>query len=305
VKRGSQVMLKVATVVLTILPLFAASLPAQAPKDYRQSIETWREGRIARLTAPDGWLTLVGLYWLSPGTNRFGTASDNDIVFPASSGAPAHVGRFDLSAGQVTVTVTQGDVRIEGKPVHHLELASDASGNPSELRLGHLLFYVIKRGDRLGIRLKDSQAAARIHFKGIEHYPVDPKWRVVARFEPYRPPKIIPIATEAGTVAREPSPGALVFEHRGKTYRLDSLTEEGTKDFFIIFRDGTSGRTTYGGGRSLYAPPPSPDGTTVLDFNKAYNQPCAFTPFATCSIPPPQNVLPFAVTAGEKTYPAP
>lgn len=285
--------------------LVAVPLSSQAPSAYRKSIEQWRQGRIARLTAPDGWLTLVGLYWLEPGVNKFGTASDNDIIFPASTGAPAHIGRFVLANRKVTVEVSHGQVTHDGRPVQSLVLASDASGNPTELRLGHLLFYVIERGGRLGVRLKDSEAEARIQFKGIEHYPVDPKWRFVARFEPYKPPKVIPIATEAGTVVEEPSPGALVFEYRGKTYRLDTLTEEGTKDFFIIFRDHTSGRETYGGGRSLYAPPPSPDGTTILDFNKAYNQPCAFTHFATCAIPPPQNDLPFPVTAGEKTYPAP
>ncbi len=285
--------------------LIVAPLAAQTPTAYRKQIEKWRQDRIARLTAPDGWLTLVGLYWLEPGVNRFGTASDNDVIFPTSTGAPAHIGQFDLVNGKVTVKISHGAVTEDGKPVRTLALASDADGNPTELRLGHLLFYVIERGGRLGVRLKDSQAEARVHFKGIKHYPVEPKWRIVARFEPYNPPKVIPIATEAGTVAEEPSPGALVFEYNHKSYRLDALTEEGTKDFFIIFRDHTSGRETYGGGRSLYAPPPGPDGTTILDFNKAYNQPCAFTHFATCSIPPPQNDLPFPVTAGEKAYPMP
>jgi uncharacterized protein (DUF1684 family) len=192
-------------------------------------------------------------------------------------------------------------VSVDGKPVTSQALRSDADGDQTLLTLGSLSFYVIQRGDRVGVRVKDSQSEARKDFHGIESFPIDPKWRVEARLEPYDPPKSIPVPNVLGSVEPGECPGALVFQINGKTYRLDPILEKGERDLFVIFADRTNGTQTYGAGRFLYASPPI-DGRTTLDFNKAYNPPCVFTLYATCPLPPPQNRLPIRVEAGEKAY---
>jgi len=168
------------------------------------------------------------------------------------------------------------------------------------LSYGTLMWYIHKVDDKYAVRLKDSENPARIHFKGIETYPIDAKWRIKAKFEPYDPPKHLPIPNIMGFNTDEISPGRLVFKVKGKTYSLDPILEVGEKDYFIIFGDKTNGIETYGAGRFVYASPPDSDGFTYIDFNKAYNPPCVFTKYATCPLPPPQNRLPFKVTAGEK-----
>jgi uncharacterized protein (DUF1684 family) len=167
---------------------------------------------------------------------------------------------------------------------------------------GTLSLYLIERGNRTAVRVKDSASAPRRRFSGIESFPVREAWRVPARLDRYPPKKSIPIPNVLGGVTQEPSPGAVVFTVGGREYRLDAVEEEGEKDLFLIFGDRTNGVVTYGAGRFLYVSPPGADGRTVVDFNKAYNPPCAFTPFATCPLPPPQNRLPIAVEAGEKRY---
>ena len=286
--------------------LFASGLVSSAVKDspaaYRSEIEKWKRDRVERLTADDGWLTVVALSWLEEGENRIGSAPPNRVVLPAGK-APAEVGSIRITKGRALFTVARG-VRVthDGKPVSTMAMLSDADGDPTILEHGTLSFYLIKRGDRLGVRVKDSASAARRSFHGIESYAADPKWRVPATFVPYRPPKSIPVPNVLGTPTREPSPGAVVFSIGGREYRLDAVDEEGEEDLFLIFGDRTNGETTYGAGRFLYARRPGADGKTVVDFNKAYNPPCAFTAFATCPLPPPQNRLPIAVTAGEKRY---
>ena len=168
------------------------------------------------------------------------------------------------------------------------------------LKLGTLTFHVIKRGERLGVRVKDSASPERTNFRGLEYFPVDERWRVEARFEPHNPPKSIPIVNVLGMEEDTPSPGTLVFDLNGQTYRLDALTEEGEPQFFVIFADQTSGKETYGAGRYLYAGPPDSAGRLLIDFNEAYSPPCAFTKYATCPLPPEQNKLPVRVEAGEK-----
>jgi uncharacterized protein (DUF1684 family) len=178
---------------------------------------------------------------------------------------------------------------------------TDEKDGPTVMKSGTLTFLVIRRGDRLGIRVKDSESEARRNFKGLDYFPADPKYRVEARFEPYNPPKKIPITNVLGMLSLETSPGALVFTIDGKELRLDPIYEQGTTDLFIIFKDATSGHETYGAARYLYASPPV-NGKTIVDFNHAYNPPCAFTPYATCPLPPPQNRLPIRIEAGEKKY---
>ncbi|HTO86515.1 MAG TPA: DUF1684 domain-containing protein [Thermoanaerobaculia bacterium] len=273
-----------------------------APADvYRSEIEQWRARRLDRLRSEGGWLTLVGLFWLEQGRNAVGADPGNRVALPSGKARP-FLGSLDRAGDTVTFHAAPGSgVLSEGKPATAVSMRSDADGDPTVLTAGSLSFYVIRRGDRLGVRVKDSESAARRNFHGIEAFPIDPAWRVEARYEPYDPPKSISVPNVLGTVDSESCPGALVFELRGKTYRLDPVLEQGETDLFIIFGDQTNGRETYGAGRFLYASPPV-NGHTVLDFNKAYNPPCVFTPYATCPLPPAQNKLPVSVEAGERSY---
>jgi uncharacterized protein len=278
----------------------AGSRPAVDENAYAKEIDRWRAERAAELKSEQGWLTLVGLYWLKEGENKFGADRSNEIVLPAGK-APQTAGSLWLKDGIVRLESKPGvDIKAEGRAVSSLELRSDAGGQPTLLSLGSLTFQVIKRGDRLGLRVKDRENPARVNFKGVENFPTNSGWRKEARLERFNPPKTISIVNVLGMEEQEPSPGAVVFEVDGKTYRLDALTEKGEEKLFIIFADKTSGKETYGAGRYLYADPPDARGRMIIDFNKAYSPPCAFTAFATCPLPPAQNKLPFRVEAGEK-----
>ncbi len=279
---------------------------AGTPADYVAEIEAWREQRVGSLTSDDGWLSLVGLYWLEPGDNTFGSTPDNSLIFPEK--APNHAGTFHLADGKVTVDPAPRSGIVlaadPGVPVAGKELASDAQGEPTVLELGSLRFYVIQRGDRVGVRVKDTESPARKAFAGLDYFPIDPAWRVEAHLERAEG-ATVPVPNVLGQVEDVPSPGTLVFElpgGGGRTFRLRPILEEGSDELFIVFGDPTNGRRTYGGGRFLYADAPGPDGRVVLDFNRAYNPPCSFTPYATCPLPPPGNKLPLAVTAGEEKY---
>ncbi|HEY7374043.1 MAG TPA: DUF1684 domain-containing protein [Polyangia bacterium] len=278
----------------------AAVGPPAVDPNYTHEIEAWRRERLQRLTADGGWLTVAGLHWLKPGANRFGTDPGNDIVLPARS-APARAGTFVLASGRVRVAVQPGvAVTLAGKPVTRAQLRSDAGGAaPDVLSLGALTLQIIDRGGRLGVRLKDMNSPARAAFKGLRYFPIDPRYRVAATFVAQPKPVSIDVPTVLGTVERMPSPGYASFTLPGApTLRLDAVVEPGETQLFFIFRDATSGKTSYGGGRFLYADPPV-GGKVVLDFNRAYSPPCAFTPHATCPLPPPNNRLPVAVEAGE------
>ena len=291
--------------------LFAAALAAAAlgscrarrspaEEAYVRSIETWRAGRLARLTKPEGWLSLAGLFWLQPGANAVGSAPGSPVALPAS--APARAGTIVLD-GQATrwEPAPGSTVQNAGRPAAAMPLVSDENGDPTMLSAGTVSFFVIRRGDRTGVRVRDSASAVRRSFRGLEHYPVSSEWRFDARFIPYDPPKHVTVPTILGFPEDDVAPGELEFTWRGKPYRVVPILEQGSDEMFIIFGDRTNGKSTYGGGRFVYAPF-AKDGKTVLDFNKAYNPPCVFTPYATCALPPPANHLPFEVTAGEKMY---
>ena len=288
--------------ILAGLLLSALLAAAPTPDAHRAEIEAWRAKRMASLKREDGWLTLVGLFWLEQGENRMGSDKKNRIVFPEGS-APKSMGSLDLAGETVTLHakpdagLTSGD-----KPVTTMVLKTDADEEPTVLTNGRLRFYVIKRGKKLGVRVKDSKSAALAAFHGIDSYPVDMKWRFDARFEPYDPPKPVAVPNILGTVEQEKSPGAVVFDVGGKEYRIEAVKEAGSDDLFLIFGDQTNGFETYGGGRFLYAAPPDKDGRVVVDFNKAYNPPCVFTPYATCPLPPAANRLALRVEAGEKRF---
>lgn len=266
-----------------------------------EDIETWRQKRFEDLRQPDGWLTLAGLYWLDDGENRFGSDPGNDLVFPEK--APPQMGVFHLEDSVVHMTAAPGvEVRYDGEPV--TEIAMDAGGETAAVILhwGSLSWFAIKRDYGLGIRLRDSESPALAAFDGIEAFPVDLGWRLDGRFERYDPPRTAYIPTVLDTEAKYTVPGAMVFDVAGETYRLDVTGEPADSAFFVIFGDKTNGPDTYGGGRYLWVEAPDDDGRMVIDFNKAYNPPCVFTPYATCPLPPPQNRLPIRVEAGEKTY---
>lgn len=274
------------------------------PQEHTKEISAWQERRLTRLKADDGWLTLAGLYWLSEGKNAFGSDSSNAVILPPGK-APSVAGYFVLRDSAVSVEVLEGvEVKSEGKPVTTLALQSDDDPaiSPTMLEMGPVTFYVIKRGDKFGIRIKDKENSARLNFKGIELYPISPLWRFTATFEPYDSPRTLPIVNVFGMEAPEQSLGKVRFEHNGATYRLETILEKGSDELFIIFSDETSGKETYGMGRYLYTAMADSNNNVILDFNKAYNPPCAFTNFATCPVPPKENRLPFRVEAGEKNY---
>ncbi|MBI1803068.1 MAG: DUF1684 domain-containing protein [Ignavibacteriae bacterium] len=270
---------------------------------YKKEIDEWQKKRLARLTRDDGWLTLAGLSWLKEGENSVGSDSSTTVLLPAGK-TPGSLGSIWLENGALRFVAKAGvEVKYKDSLITSMPLKSDADDEPTVLSHGTVSFYVIKRGDQLGVRVKDKENPARLNFKGLEYFPIDPKWRFEAKLEPYRPPKILEIPSMIGTVEKDSCPGALVFKLDGKEYRLDVVIEKGSEDqFFIMMSDETSGKETYTVGRQLYATLPDSDGNVVLDFNKAYNWPCVFTVFATCPIPPKQNHLPIRVEAGEKMY---
>lgn len=282
--------------------LFSASC-SRPPKQfdqqaYAKEIEQWRAKRLASLTSESGWLTLIGLFWLKEGRNTFGSDAANDIVVPK---VPPRAGDFVLANGVVTFRTPHAKTfLVDRAAISSLELKNDLDEKPTIVQVSSLSFQVIKREDRLGVRVKDKDNSDRANFRGLEYFHADPKWRIEGRFEPYNPPKQVPILNVLNMETDEPSPGAIAFEVDGKTYRLDAITERGETQYFMIFADNTRGKETYGAGRYLYVDPPDANNRVVIDFNKAYSPPCAFTNFATCPLPPPQNILPIAIEAGEK-----
>lgn len=290
--------------MLPNLLMFAmlATAPAPtpiAPVDPVKDVEDWRAARVARLEAPDSWLTLVGLHWVEEGTHSIGSGAGNDIVLNTG---PAKLGTLTRKGAELSLALADGvDAKIGDGDARSGVLAVDTSGAPTLVRFGNANFQVIERSGRYGLRVKDNDAATRKSFPGhMDNWPIAGEWRFEAKFEPHPPGTTIEIASVINTLDPMPNPGAVVFEKDGKTYRLEAV-DEGDGQLFLIFADRTSGKETYGAGRFLYAAP-AVDGKTIVDFNKAYNPPCVFTPYATCPLAPPENRLDLAVTAGEKKY---
>jgi uncharacterized protein len=295
------------TVFAFALSLGVAAVQAQtnnaaASADFPQQNANWQHKRLAGLTAPNGWLSLIGLDWLKEGANRVGSAADNDIVLKAG---PAHLAVVTLSKDGTTHILfdKHSGATVDGKAVAEATLVDDAHAGkdgPSLVAFGSVSFLVIERDGRKALRVKDSNAETRTHFEGLDYYPADASWRIVADWVPFDPPHELEIGSVLGTINKEKVPGKAVFHRDGHTYELMPIQEEPDSLFFVI-ADRTSGKETYGAARFLYADLPK-DGKVVLDFNRAYNPPCAFTPYATCPLAPPENRLDLAVTAGEKKY---
>lgn len=263
------------------------------PAAHRAEVEAWRAGRYEALRRDQGWLTLSGLGWLRPGVNRVGSDPTADVVLPAG---PAHAGTLTVTADGVTAS---GLWRHGGEPVEDLSLVDDRDGEQTLLELGSLRLCLIERGGRLALRTWDLEAPSRRDFIGVDHWPVDPGWRLDARFEP-TPGRRLAVPDVLGTTEDQASPGDVVFEAAGATHRLQALSGGETGELWLVFGDATNGDETYGGGRFLYTPPPAADGSVVVDFNRAYNPPCVFSPYATCPLPWPGNVLSLRVEAGER-----
>jgi uncharacterized protein (DUF1684 family) len=267
---------------------------------YDSSIQSWQENRIISLKK--NWLSLAGLYKLEEGENSFGAHDSNDIVFPKRN-IPDHLGSFLLNDGEVTIKVNADqEVLYEGQKVQEMVLLNDRRGSPTILRYGTFSWYIIKRVENIYVRLRDDENPDIKLFVGIENYPLDTNWRLKAQFEPHMTIKIIETSTTAGDPSRISSPGAIGFKINGQYYRLDVWSIGDSGRFQTIFADETSGIDTYGAGRFIVIEKSPESGRYLIDFNMAYNPPCAFTEFATCPLPPPQNRLPIKVTAGEKKY---
>jgi uncharacterized protein len=284
------------------LAVLAATGPAAADEAYRAQVRKWRDEREARLKADGGWLTVAGLFWLEEGRRSFGSDKAADFVLPAS--APAEAGVFERTGTTVRIVPKPGSgATLNGQPLAApAVMRPDSSGQTDVLAIGPLTMTVIQRGDRYGIRLRDRDNPARREFTGLTWFDADESWRIEAKFVPYPEPKAVKVPNVLGQMNEMPSPGYAEFTRDGQTIRLDGVLEEkDAEELFYIVRDGTSGKETYGAGRFLYAPMPK-DGRVLLDFNKAYSPPCAFTPYATCPLPPKQNWIPLRVEAGEKAY---
>ena len=279
--------------------LTTARVEAQDAADYQQAMAQWHSEREASLKGPDGWLNLAGLYWLGPGSNTIGSAPNNDIVLREGQAA-AGLGAFLLEDGNVTFQAEPGaDVFHSGEPVTRISLVHDEAGDPTLLTHRSLGWYAIQRMERMGVRLRDYDHPFLKAFPGIESFPADLQWRVEAQFTAYDEPRQLQVMTVVEGLGWNPTaPGIVEFEIQGQPLSLEAYRSG--DELFIIFADLTTGKATYPAGRYLDADLPGPDGTVILDFNKAYNPPCVFNEFATCPLPTRRNYLQVAVEAGER-----
>jgi hypothetical protein len=286
----------VRSILIALIAFFVA-----APADtYRAEILKYRAAREAELKADDGWLTVTGLFWLKPGANVAGSAAGSDVHLPSK--APARMGVFELKDGKVTFTADpSAHITSAGRQVGPQPIAAPR-GDESALAVGDLRMFVIHREDRFGIRLRDLRSPMREQFRGLRYFPVRPAYRVRAQFTPYNPPHTVAVPNVLGQNPEMESPGYVTFVLTGMSFRLEPVYEDDEKkDLFFIFKDTTSRDTTYPAGRFLHADLPK-DGSVTIDFNKAYNPPCAFTDFATCPLPRKENQLPVRIEAGELAY---
>ena len=284
------------TILIALLAVIAGS-PATT---YRDEILKYRAQREAELKADDGWLTVSGLFWLKPGPNVAGSAAGSDLRLPSK--APARIGVFDLTDGKVTFTADpSAQLTSAGTPLGARPVAAPRA-DENALAVGDLRMFVVHREDRFGIRLRDLNSPQRAQFTRLRYFPIRPRFRVRAKFTPYTPPRIVAVPNVLGQHPEMESPGYVTFTLLGKPLRLEPVYEDDERrDLFFIFKDTTSRDATYPAGRFLHADSPK-DGYVTLDFNKAYNPPCAFTDFATCPLPRKENQLPVRIEAGELAY---
>jgi uncharacterized protein (DUF1684 family) len=311
-----KVLLAAAFVLVAMVSLLAAGADDQSSDkssrdqaSWQRDLLAWRAQRATNLQAPEGWLSLIALGWLQEGDNTFGSAEDSRVQIAGK--APAHIAVVHLEKGALRLLPPVGgfpkDLLLDGQPAKEQVLFADDADKPSKLTIGTITIIVIHRDDRFALRVKDLQAPTRTAFHGLRWYEPNPAYRVHARWIPYNPPKTLDIPTVLGTTTHMPAPGAAEFTIDGKVVRLEPVLEDPkATDLFFILRDATSKTTTYGAGRFLYTDFPdhglNQPGELWLDFNRLYNPPCSFTPYATCPLPPPQNRLSVPIPAGEQRY---
>ena len=284
--------------ILFMISCLQVSICHSQEKILKEDVAQWDAKRIASLKSANGWVNLAGLYWLSPGENKFGAAADNEIVFNDPR-FPAHLGTFVLTDKEVIWKTAAGnDVFNKQQKVDQISIFDVSKSEIVQLSYATFRWIIIKREDKIGVRFRDLDHPNLKTFQHIERYKPSVKWKLDATLEPSLYASVS-ITNVLGQTYQMPSPGKVVFEVEGKKYKLD-VVDEGGDELFILFGDETNADHTYESGRFMYIPKPDTNGHTVLDFNKALNPPCAFSSFATCPLPPKQNVLPFAVTAGEK-----
>ncbi len=273
------------------------------PLTYTEELDAWRRTLDDSLRREEGWLALVGLHWLKPGVNRVGGGPSSAVALPPAR-LQGELGVIVVEGGSALFRALPGaEVTCDGVPVGEIELRPDTSDSPTRIRAGSLTLALIRRGERLGLRVWDREAPARAAFAGRRWYPIDARWRLTGAFEPYATPRRILVPDATGGVQSMAGPGEVVFDLFGKRLRLVA-SEEDEGALFLIFADATTGVTTYPAGRYLYTSPPA-GGRVEIDFNRAYNPPCAFTAYATCPLPLPENHLPIAIGAGERYSPSP
>ncbi len=297
----------VAIAIFTCLPLSPA-----AQESFSQHEElAWRTQHATDLQKPDGWLSLVGLEWLEPGETSIGSAQDNKIHLPST--APAHIGILKLENNAVTLLPPKegfpSGLQIDGAPPKHLPLRADQDKDKfnSHVTIGAINFYVIKRADKFALRIKDAKSPSLLEFHGLRWFELNSEYRVTATWTPYVPARSVSLLTLVGTEYSEPVPGFAEFTLQGKTFRLEPVLEDpNNPKLFFILRDTTSTETTYPACRFLYTTFPNhgvdQPGELLLDFNHLENPPCAYTPYATCPLPPAGNRLPIALPVGEQRY---
>lgn len=267
-------------------------------KNYKKEIEEWDKKRLLDLKSATGWVNLAGLFWLNSGENSFGKDSSNNVIFNHPN-FPAFLGKFIVSEKEVMWVTNPGNqVYIRDKKIDQLVVFHvDSTTNPS-LSFSTFKWSIIKRESKIGVRFRDLNNPALTALTSIDRYRANPKWIINARLETSLF-STVSITNVLGQTTQQSSPGKLVFELNQKTYKLDVI-DEGPGDMFVIFGDETNGDETYHTGRFMYVARPDENGNTIIDFNRSFNPPCAFTPFATCPIPPRQNILPVRIEAGEK-----
>lgn len=283
-------------IFIVIFSIYIFNSCKNTNKEYLHSIQTWHQLRIDSLKGETGFLNLAGLYWLQEGNNTFGSDSSNQLIFPANTAS--QLGTLVLKKSSV-VLIPKANIIIDGKVVKDTIMVYD-KGISQNMRYKGMFWFIIKRGDDIGVRLRDFELPILSIFDSIDYFKTDIRWKLKAKWKPYKEPVIIPFQNIFGGTINYPVKGAFYFSIDDIEYKLEPLGDPEPEGYFVMFFDKTSGHTTYGSGRYLYVPIPDKKGNTIVDFNKAFNPPCAFTEFATCLFPHEENRLPIIINAGEK-----
>ena len=276
--------------------LVRPNVQAQTSAAYTTSIKHFDTLRMNALTDKNGWLNLAGLYWLKQGDNTFGSAAANTLVFKHKN-MPAVLGKFKVAGTKVSFEFDKAVTKFPNDYSEEMVLFDATSKTDTSIVFNQFMWSIIIREDKIGVRFRDLKNPALAAFKGNKRFPIDEQWNLPAKLLPPDPSGLF-ITNVLGQTTAQDYAGKISFEYQGKNYVLDAISE-GPGDLFVVFGDATNGVNTYHTGRFVYVPRPDKNGNTFIDFNKAFNPPCAYTPYATCPIPPQQNILPFKVTAGE------